>query len=183
MSYHRLIRRTDARPVVLTETMSERLSLPDFARERTAVPPSFRRALEICGRVLAALALAFAVLVVASYFQLSQAQEQIQEHAQDHNHPAADAPIHEKFYSTWMMPNNPDLSCCNKRDCYPTEVRFRDGFWEARRREDGLYIRVPWEKVEQRRDNPDGRNHVCMPPPTPSGGGRDVYCFALGGGT
>ena len=34
---------------------------------------------------------ALAVLVFAAYFQLSQAQ------AQEHNHPAADVPIHEKF--------------------------------------------------------------------------------------
>jgi hypothetical protein len=117
------------------------------------------------------------VLMFAAYFQLSQAR------AQDHNHPAADAAIHELFYSTWMMPDHPQISCCNRQDCYPTEVRFRDGFWEARRREDGRYIRVPWEKVEQRRDNPDGRNHVCMPPPNRSYRDEEVFCFALGGGT
>jgi hypothetical protein len=24
---------------------------------------------------------------------------------------------------------------------------------------------VPPQKIERNRDNPDGRNHVCMPPP------------------
>jgi hypothetical protein len=119
---------------------------------------------------------ALAALAFASSFQLSQAR------AEDHHHPAADVPIHEQFYSSWMMPDKPERSCCNKRDCYPTEARYRDGFWEARRREDGQYVRVPWEKVEQNRDNPDGRNHVCMPPPSPNYYGDEVYCFALGGG-
>jgi len=121
--------------------------------------------------------LALAIPTIAAGFQPSQAR------AQDHHHPPADVAIHEKFYSTWMMPDRPDLSCCTRQDCYPTEVRFRDGFWEAKRREDGVYIRVPWEKVERNRDNPDGRNHVCMPPPNRSPRGKDVFCFALGGGT
>jgi hypothetical protein len=97
--------------------------------------------------------------------------------------PQADTAIHEKFYSSWMMPDRPDRSCCNKQDCYPTEVRYRDGFWEAKRREDGRYIWIPWEKVESHRNNPDGRNHVCMPPPERAYNGGEVFCFALGAGT
>jgi len=31
--------------------------------------------------------------------------------------------LHEMFYSTWMMPDHPNVSCCNKQDCYPTEAR------------------------------------------------------------
>jgi len=99
-------------------------------------------------------------------------------------HPAADMPIHEKFYSTWFMPDEPTKSCCNKADCYPTEATFNDGQWFARRREDGEYIPVPWKKVERNRDNPDGRNHVCMPPPTATSyPANTVFCFSLGGGT
>src|SRR4029077_194248 len=114
--------------------------------EREGRVLAVRRALKIGGLALAVLVLALAILLFASYFQLSQA------HAEEHNHPAADVPIHEKFYSNWMMPDNPNRSCCNRQDCYPTEIRYRDGFWEAKRREDGRYVRVPWEKVEQRRD-------------------------------
>lgn len=121
--------------------------------------------------------LALAVLMFAACLQPFQAR------AQDHNHPGADAAIHERFYSTWMMPDKPNISCCNRQDCYPTEVRFRDGFWEAKRREDGRYIRIPWEKVEQNRDNPDGRSHVCMPPPYRGYQDAEVFCFTLGGGT
>ena len=66
-----------------------------------------RRALKIGGLALVVLALALAILLFASYFQLSQA------------------------------------------------------------------------RAEQRRENPDGRNHVCMPSLIV---GNEVYCFALGGG-
>jgi hypothetical protein len=36
---------------------------------------------------------------------------------QHRHHPAADVPLHEKFYSTWYMPDQPTKSCCNKADC------------------------------------------------------------------
>jgi hypothetical protein len=39
---------------------------------------------------------------------------------------------------------------------------------------------VPPQKIERNRDNPDGRNHVCMPPPSHSQAGS-VFCFSLGG--
>ncbi|HZO45388.1 MAG TPA: hypothetical protein VFB68_05810, partial [Xanthobacteraceae bacterium] len=41
----------------------------------------------------------------------------------EHHHPPQDAQLHEKFYSTWYMPDNPSRSCCNKADCYPTEIK------------------------------------------------------------
>lgn len=102
--------------------------------------------------------------------------------AQEHQHPAADADLHEQFYATWMMPDQPAKSCCSKRDCYPTEIKYVGGTIFARRREDGQFIRVPPQKVEQHRDNPDGRNHICAPPPG-TGHGDVVFCFALGSGT
>lgn len=101
--------------------------------------------------------------------------------AQDHrHHPAADMPLHEKFYQNWMMPNDPSRSCCNKADCYPTEIQMRHGEVYARRREDGKWLHIPASKIERHRDNPDGRNHLCAPPP--SAGPDTVFCFALGGG-
>jgi len=90
--------------------------------------------------------------------------------------------LHEKFYSNWRMPDNPVLSCCNNADCYPTEIRYVEGKIYARRREDGKYILIPSQKVERNRDNPDGRNHICAPPPAASLVDT-VYCFALGGAT
>ena len=100
-----------------------------------------------------------------------------------HRHPPQDQLLHERFYSTWQMPDKPSISCCNQSDCYPTEIKHMDGEIYARRREDGKYIPVPPEKVERNRDNPDGRNHLCAPPPGVSNPSDAVYCFALGGAT
>lgn len=99
-------------------------------------------------------------------------------------HPPQDMPLHEKFYSTWHMPDQPTKSCCNKADCYPTEITYRDGAIYARRREDGKWLRIPAAKVERNRDNPDGRNHLCAPPPeiVNRGYAEPVFCFALGTG-
>jgi hypothetical protein len=103
--------------------------------------------------------------------------------AQGHNHPPQDADLHEKFYSTWHMPDNPSASCCNQADCYPTEIKMVGTSIYARRREDGKYILVPARKVEHNRDNPDGRNHICAPPPSATSYPPDtVFCFSLGGG-
>lgn len=42
-------------------------------------------------------------------------------------HPPQDQALHEKFYSTWHMPDNPSLSCCNSADCYQTDIQCIDG--------------------------------------------------------
>lgn len=99
-----------------------------------------------------------------------------------HRHPPQDVPLHEKFYSTWFMPSNPTQSCCNKADCYPTEIRYTAGVLFARRREDGKWLRVPAEKIERHRDNPDGRNHICAPPPNGRYADDTLFCFSLGSG-
>jgi hypothetical protein len=109
-------------------------------------------------------------------------QEDGQGHAARH-HPPQDQLLHEKFYAQWRMPDNPSVSCCNEADCYPTEIKYVDGKIYARRREDGKYIPVPAEKVEHNRDNPDGRNHLCAPPPSTFHPSDTVFCFALGGAT
>jgi hypothetical protein len=112
-----------------------------------------------------------------------QAQESGQGQAAAHHHPPQDQQLHEKFYSTWRMPDHPWIGCCNNADCYPTEIKYVDGSIYARRREDGKYILIPPEKVEQNRDNPDGRNHLCAPPPRRFDSHDTVFCFALGGAT
>jgi hypothetical protein len=102
--------------------------------------------------------------------------------AQERHHPSQDMELHERFYSNWFMPDEPSKSCCNKADCYPTQVKYQDGQWWALRREDGRYIPIPWKKVEVNRNNPDGRNHLCAPPPSSHYAPNTVFCFALGGG-
>ena len=60
--------------------------------------------------------------------------------AQEHNrHPVRDLALHEKFYSTWHMPDNPTKSCCDMADCYPTEIKIIDGKIYAQRREDSKW--------------------------------------------
>jgi hypothetical protein len=125
-------------------------------------------------RLFLAASLVFAFLPAPVFAQAIQ---------QHRHHPAADLPLHEKFYSTWYMPDNPKKSCCNKADCYPTEITYRDGEVFAKRREDGKWLRVPAVKIEARRDNPDGRNHLCAPPPNASYPPDTVFCFTLGSGT
>jgi hypothetical protein len=105
---------------------------------------------------------------------------------QDHtarHHPLQDQLLHEKFYATWHMPDNPNTSCCNEADCYPTVIKYVDGNVYAKRREDGKYIPIPPEKIESKRDNPDGRNHLCAPPPNAFHPSDTVFCFTLGGAT
>jgi len=66
--------------------------------------------------------------------------------------------------------------------CYPTEIRILDGAIFAKRREDGKFIAVPASKVELHRNNPDGRNHLCAPPPTVTSYPPDP-CFASRSGS
>ena len=125
----------------------------------------------------AALAsLGLALLLLLSFSSAGEAQE----HG---HHPPEDWPIHERFYSTWYMPDQPTKSCCNKADCYPTDIEYVDGQIYARRREDGRWLLIPARKIERNRDNPDGRNHLCAPPPNRAHRDEEVYCFTLGGGT
>lgn len=111
-----------------------------------------------------------------------------QAYGEEHHHPAADAPIHEQFYSKWMIPTPRTQSCCDLKDCYPTALRQRaDGQWEARRRpsdmRDGLKEWVPFAaaKLEQNQtdpqESPDGRSHACI-----SQHSDIVYCATLGAG-
>lgn len=130
----------------------------------------------LCNRLLSALLPCLLATPV-------QAEEGEQNQAAHRHHPVQDQLLHEKFYSTWHMPDNPALSCCNNADCYPTEIKSADGKIYAKRREDGKYILIPSKKIERNRDNPDGRNHLCAPPPGTMSQVDTVYCFALGGAT
>jgi hypothetical protein len=132
-------------------------------------------------KLIRATLLACAGIVLASMMPLGPPASSTAS-AQERHHPAEHMELHERFYSTWYMPDEPTRSCCNKADCYPTQVKFRDGQWWAMRREDGRFIPIPWKKVEVNRNNPDGRNHLCAPPPSPHQPPNAVYCFALGGG-
>jgi hypothetical protein len=103
-----------------------------------------------------------------------------QEH---HGHAPQDMAIHEKFYSTWMMPDNRGVSCCHNEDCSPAESRFENGHWLARKvGDDGDWTAVPDGKVERDRDTPDGRSHICGRRYQWSGNEFSVFCFIPGAG-
>jgi len=140
------------------------------------------RLLAIGGFALASLALAIAILMIAAVFQLSQAR------AQDHNHPAADVAIHEKFYADWLRPDENMRtdgarvhSCCNNKDCAPVDAveHKSDGTIWMLRHADQRWILVPPEKLEHsypdQRQSPDIRAHMCS-------SGNTVFCAVLGGG-
>lgn len=103
--------------------------------------------------------------------------------AQHSGHPPQDMELHQKFYSTWYRPEMraPDgqrqHSCCNDRDCYPTQFKNVGGTWFFLRREDQRWTPVPDGILEQNqidpRESPDGRGHVCASP-------YNVFCAVLG---
>ena len=106
--------------------------------------------------------------------------------AQHHNHPPQDITLHERFYSTWMRPDDPSKTCCNNQDCYPAEFKLVGGTWFAKRREDGEWVPIPEARFEHNRtdrtpaDSPDGRGHVCMLPPIYGVVYGAVWCAILG---
>jgi hypothetical protein len=84
-----------------------------------------------------------------------------------------------RFYSTWMMPNAPSISCCSKEDCEPAASKFENGHWSARRSDDEEWIDIPAGTIEQNRDSPDGRSHLCGRKLV---GQFTVFCFVRGNG-
>lgn len=98
--------------------------------------------------------------------------------AQQHHHPTEGFEgATGRFYETWMRPDQPKVSCCNRMDCAPvSQVRQIAGRWQARRDIDGVWLDIPPEKIEEGRDSPDGRSHLCSI-------GSTVLCFIVGSGT
>lgn len=99
--------------------------------------------------------------------------------SEERHHPPQDQAIHERFYSTWFMPDAPNVSCCHNQDCSPAASKFENGHWSARRTDDADWIDIPASKIEQNRDSPDGRSHLCG---RGSLSAFTVFCFVRGGG-
>ena len=100
-------------------------------------------------------------------------------------HPLHDQVLHQRFYSTWMMPHNRKLPCCDNKDCAPAESKFENGHWVARKIDDeGYWVDVPPETVEHERVSPDGRSHLCSEVYMARLFGLvdKVYCFIPGAG-
>lgn len=60
----------------------------------------------------------------------------------NHGHPPGHIPLHEIFYSNWMrMDVNPQSSCCNMEDCFPTPMKQdANGAWWALRKHAALAL-------------------------------------------
>lgn len=96
--------------------------------------------------------------------------------AQEHQHPGVTySGDVARFYETWTRPDSPRQSCCNKVDCAPIRGvrKTLDGRVEAQRDIDGAWLIIPPAKMEQGRDSPDGRSHMCSM-------GFTVFCFIFG---
>ena len=100
-----------------------------------------------------------------------------QEISTEHNHPPEHAQLHEDFYSGWMKPDNPTISCCNKQDCAPAQVRFEDGKYYVKSIWNGVWVYFSPEKIDWARQSPDGRSHACMSK------SNVPFCLVLGQGT
>lgn len=100
-----------------------------------------------------------------------------QEISTEHNHPPEHAQLHENFYSGWMKPDNRTISCCNKQDCAPAQVKYKDGKYYVKSIWNGAWVYFPSEKIDWQRESPDGRSHACISQ-------HNVpYCLVLGQGT
>lgn len=92
--------------------------------------------------------------------------------------------LHDKFYKTWMMPDNRAISCCHDEDCQPAEAYQKNGQWFARQEKDtGDFTPIPPQKVEGDRDTPDGRSHLCGRRYGFNSGSFTVFCFIAGSGS
>jgi hypothetical protein len=101
--------------------------------------------------------------------------------AGEHQHPAVDKPLHEKFYSTWYMPViRPSRAATSSTAARPRSSTSALAFSPGDVGTDST-SRYRRRKSSGTADNPDGRNHVCTPPPNHSQAGY-VFCFLLGGG-
>ena len=125
------------------------------------------------GKVFAAW---LVLLLVLAWAWLVLILVQIARGAEGHTHEGAVG----RFYQTWKMPDAPHVSCCSDEDCAPAASRFVDGHWEARWKDEDDWTPIPAGKVDQTRETPDGRSHMCGR--RGSDGGMYIFCFVRGGG-
>jgi hypothetical protein len=124
---------------------------------------------------IAALGILFGVL--AALFGGVKAQEH-------RGHPPRDMEIHRRFYSNWMMPDNRAVSCCHDEDCFPAQSKRIGETWYARKTDDDPWTLIPASKIEQDRDSPDGRSHLCGRKYGFNGGDYfTVFCFLPASGS
>jgi len=77
---------------------------------------------------------------------------------------------HAEWYRSLMIPGT-GASCCNNKDCHPTDYRIRDGLYEVPLGD--WWVVVPRSRVILDRGNPIGRAVVCRH-------GETIFCFVPG---
>jgi hypothetical protein len=65
-------------------------------------------------------------------------------------------PVTQEDYSGWKQPNG--ASCCDNKDCKPTEARWNGKNWEARFED--RWVVIPDERV-LKHEAKDGNAHLC----------------------
>lgn len=96
--------------------------------------------------------------------------------AQDGHHGHGHSTYHPWYESLY---DHKGHSCCNDRDCRPTEHRANaDGTIEVM--VDGNWMKVPPEKILNK-SAPDLGSHVCATPPVPWQPTK-ILCVVLGHG-
>jgi hypothetical protein len=75
---------------------------------------------------------------------------------------------------------SPGHSCCHDQECKPAASKFELGHWWAKQEDGNEWVPIPDGKIEQERDSPDGRSHLCMR--RIKLGQYSVYCFVRGAG-
>jgi hypothetical protein len=105
---------------------------------------------------------------------------------EEHYHPSEHAELHDKFYSTWLIPNGGSErknSCCNLVDCAPATVKKEGGTWFVWKPIAHRWVVIPDRLLEHNqpdpRQSPDGRSHVCMAKVPHD---FRVFCAVLGSG-
>lgn len=109
-----------------------------------------------------------AILLCGMHASIASAQEG--HHGHGHS-------THHSWYEG--LTDNQGASCCNNRDCRPTEHRANaDGTIEVM--VDGRWMTVPPETI-LKKSAPDLGSHVCATPPVPWQPTK-ILCVVLGNG-
>lgn len=80
---------------------------------------------------------------------------------------AHDQGEHAEWYRSLTVPGT-GSSCCNEKDCMPTDYRIRDGLYEVP--VGFMWVVVPKSRVLKNVPNPVGRAVVCRH-------GETIFCF------
>lgn len=83
-----------------------------------------------------------------------------------------------QFYNEWRVPGQPESSCCNNRDCHPTDMCVTSAGRE------GIMVNDECWDIPQQAILPglseDGRAHVCL---SNTGITMHIRCVRLPGDT